>query len=223
MRKSMLVSLSIFALVAVFALSASIASAAKTSEEFVLGSVKVGSAGAKLAKPVSGVISLPKAITVKSSKGRPTIKIVYSKLENNAAGLAGITATVVIHFKGASPDKREVTMTIPVKLTVDAKGKFSGVSIPGPTTGDNASWTGTTSAGTPVLGNMRVGSDVFTGKAKTLSINSDALLTTLEGDIGTIGKEVGSYTFDITITGTGLLQKYKKEAFTKLSGTLTVK
>ena len=211
MRKNILVSLGIFALAIVFALSPTIASA--KDPKFILLSVKQDGKKLKLAKPdkTTGVVTNN---LTGSATQRPEFLITFSKLVKGTT-----TATLTETFKAtATGDKREITMTAQVVITTDAKGK----KIESLTIVDNkVTYSGKNSLGTTVSGTATTDAAAITGSKKKITVNTELLLTSsIEDKIGKIGKQPGTYDYTWSIADMPI--KFRGRAFSTLSGTLTI-
>lgn len=207
MRKKLIALVGIFTLLAPIIL---ISSTDAATNFFVLSSVKQGAKKLTVTGPKSGVLT---ANITQKAPTRPKITLNFSTVPAKGTKTADIEIKVT---PTSSTDKRNITLTGQLKI-VTKSSKITGVSV----VGNSITISGKDSAGVSVTGTI-TGAASFIKGPKLISFNTDTLMNEIEGivAIGTIGKEVGSYTYSVTITG--VIIKYKGKAVTTIGGTLTV-
>ncbi|RMF97250.1 MAG: hypothetical protein D6734_02540 [Candidatus Schekmanbacteria bacterium] len=210
---------SFFVAFVVFILSAALClpgAYAKKSKYFVVDKCKINNKNVTLNKPKKGVSKAAK-ISQSVSATRPKIKLEFDKLKKGKS-----TIKMTLEFTPVDTnDQRRITMTAAVIVKTDKKGKKITLSK---VKGNEFKYTGTLSDGSPANGGTLDvnGKDALTARKKTCTLNSEVLLNALtaEDKIGQIGKQVGDYTYKLTLSGAKF--KLKKRNLKKIKGTLSV-
>ncbi|OGL42353.1 MAG: hypothetical protein A3C43_10425 [Candidatus Schekmanbacteria bacterium RIFCSPHIGHO2_02_FULL_38_11] len=209
MRKKLFVLLGILVLAVVFTLSTTMASAA--SKQFVVKFVKQGTKKLTLAKPsAKGVVTKNLTGTAGS---RPNMTIVYSALKKGTTN-ATLTQTYTSKVAG---DVRELVLTADLTIKTNKAGsKISSLTII-----DNSfHYNGTDSKGASLEGDAEVDPTAVKGKLKTITVNMNSLLDSVESKIDTITNKTGNYNYTWTLSN--MPTKYSGKLFKTLKGTLTI-
>jgi len=207
MRKKIVVLASILALLVPFVLIAS----ADAANVFNLVSIKGGTPTKllKLSKPVNNEIS--PVLIRNTGTTRPKIIATFASVPKSGTITGALTVTIQ-SFK----DKRYVTVAGGVSIVLTGS-KISSASTVG-----GMAYSGWDSNGTAVEGTFTPATGTISGSKRSITLDTDLLVGTLDDQIGPIGKTSGKYIYEIKLELTGATLKYLGAPFTTVDGVLKV-